>query len=330
MRVGITGANGFIGNHVVRLVLERNHRPVALLQRGTNVRALDDLRGEYDEVWGNVLDRESLDRFAGACDVVVHLAGINRYWVEDVSVFEKVNVEGARNVAEACRRRQVQKLVHVSSCITLGASDEPVARNEDSPFNLAALDFLYATTKKAGEEEMKRQAREHGLPVVIVNPASAIGERDYGPTPIGKPVADIARGVWPVYVAGGACFIDVKDVARGIWLALEEGRIGRQYLLTGENLTNREFISLVSEVAGVPRPRVKIPRACLLAIAVGLEWTAEYVTRRHPAITRSMAHLVGRYLYFDGTRAREELGFEPGPVRPGIERAVRWLRESRA
>jgi len=330
MRVGITGANGFIGNHLLRFLLEMDHRPVAFLQTGTDPRPLADLTGRYDEVWGDLLDRGSLDRFAGACDAVVHLAGVNRYWAEDLSVYERVNVEGARNVADACRAHGIRKLVHASSCITLGASERPVARDEDSPFNLAWLDFPYARTKKAGEEEMKRQSREHGLPLVIINPTSAIGELDHGPTPIGKPVADIARGLWPVYVGGGACFIDVRDVVRGFWLALEKGKNGRQYLLAGENLTNREFISLVAEVAGAPRPRVRIPRPLLMALATTLEWTADHVSHRHPAVTRSMASLVGRYLYFDGSRAREELGFTPGPVRSGIERAVRWFREGKA
>ncbi|MFL5270962.1 MAG: NAD-dependent epimerase/dehydratase family protein [Anaeromyxobacteraceae bacterium] len=326
MRIGVTGASGFIGNHLVRFLLERGDRPVALLERGTDARALADLSGRYDERWGDLLDRASLDAFVKGCDRVIHLAGVNRYWADDPSVFERVNVEGARNVAEACLAHGVEKLVHASSCITLGASDRPVLRDEDSPFNLGDLDFAYATTKKAGEEEMKRLARERGLPVVIVHPTSAIGEMDHGPTPIGKPVADIARGLWPVYVAGGACFIDVKDAVRGIWLALERGAAGRQYVLAGENLSNREFISLVADVAGAPRPRVKVPRACLALLAGGLEWTADHLTRRHPAVTRSMARLVGRYLYFDGRRAREELGFEAGPVRGAIERAVRWFR----
>src|SRR5512142_2539080 len=231
MRVGVTGANGFIGNHLLRFLLEKGHRPVAFLQKGSDPRPLADLAGRHDEIWGDLLDRRSLERFAGACEVVVHLAGVNRYWAEDPSIFEKVNVEGARNVAEACFAAGIRKVVHASSCITLGASTGPAARDEESPFNLVHLDFPYATTKKAGEEEMKRQARERGLPVVIVNPTSAIGELDWAPTPIGKPVADIARGLWPVYVAGGACFIDVKDAVRGIWLALEKGRNGRQYLL---------------------------------------------------------------------------------------------------
>jgi dihydroflavonol-4-reductase len=329
MRVGVTGANGFIGNHLLRFLLDRKERPVAFLQAGTDARPLADLAGRCDEHWGDLLDRASLDRFVAACDVVIHLAGMNRYWAEDPSVFERVNVQGARNVAEACRERGIEKLVHASSCITLGASDEPVARDEESPFNLVGLDFPYAATKKAGEEEMRRQAREHGLPVVIVNPTSAIGEMDYGPTPIGKPVADIARGLWPVYVAGGACFIDVRDAVRGIWLALEKGKPGRRYLLAGENLTNREFMSLVAEVAGAPRPRVKVPRPALMALAAAMEWTADHVSHKHPAVTRSMASLVGRYLYFDGARAREELGFQAGPVRTGIERAVAWFREGR-
>ncbi|HTP25635.1 MAG TPA: NAD-dependent epimerase/dehydratase family protein [Anaeromyxobacteraceae bacterium] len=326
MRIGITGANGFIGNHLVRYLVEKGLRPAAFLQRGSDVQPLADLRGRFDEAWGDLLDDESLDRFVGPCDAVIHLAGINRYWAEDLSIFERVNVLGARRVAEACRKHRIGKLVHTSSCVTLGASDEPSARDEESPFNLAELAFLYATTKKAGEEEMKRQAREHGLPVVIVNPTSAIGERDHAPTPIGKPIADIARGLWPVYVAGGACFIDVKDVVRGIWLALEKGAVGRQYLLVGENLTNREFMSLVAEVAGAPRPRAKIPRPILAAVAAALEWRADCLTHEHPPITRSMVGLIGRYLYFDGRRAKEELGFEPGPVRHGIERAISWFR----
>lgn len=326
MRIGITGANGFIGNHLVRFLLERRVRPVAFLQRGLDAGPLSELAGRFEEVRGDLLDPASLDRFVAGCDAIVHLAGVNRYWSEDRSVFQAVNVEGARNLADACRRHRIPKLVHASSCITLGASVLPVARNEDSPFNLDRMGFLYATTKKAGEEEMKRQASEHGLPVVIVHPTSAVGEMDHGPTPIGKPIADIARGLWPVYVAGGACFIDVKDVARGLWLALERGRPGRQYLLAGENLTNQQFMSLVATVAGARPPRIKIPRPCLTALALGAEWVADHVTGRPPALTRSMASLVGRYLYFDGARARQELGFDPGPLRAGIERAVAWFR----
>jgi dihydroflavonol-4-reductase len=328
MRIGITGANGFIGHHLVRHMLERGRRPVAFLERGSPARPLADLAGRFEAHEGDLLDRGSLDRFVGGCDAVFHLAGVKRYWAPDRGVFERVNVEGARNVAEACPAHRVPRLVHASSCVTLGASDAPVARDEEAPFNLAHLDFPYALTKKAGEEEMKRLAADRGLPVVIVHPTSAVGDRDHAPTPIGKSVADIARGLWPVYVAGGACFIDVRDVARGLWLALERGAVGRQYVLAGENLENRAFMSLVAEVAGAPPPRVRIPRAALAVVAGSLEWAADHVTRRPPPVTRSMAWMVGRWLWYDGRRAREELGFEPAPVRGALVRAVAWFRGS--
>jgi dihydroflavonol-4-reductase len=326
--IGITGANGFIGAHLLRSAVQKGIRPVAFLQRGTSLVAIADLAGEYDAVEGDLLDPQSLGAFTAKCEAVFHLAGINRYWARDRDVFHRVNVEGARNVAEACLASGVRNLVHVSSCITLGASETPAPRNEDSPYNLAFA-FPYGESKKAGEDEIKRYVRERGLPAVIVNPASAVGEQDYAPTPIGKPIADIARGRWPVYVAGGACFIDVRDVVRGLWLALERGRAGGQYLLAGENLTNEAFMRNVAELAGAPPPRFKVPTRVLGIAGAVFEWTADHVTKKDPPLTSGMSGLVGKYLFFDGRRAQAELGFVAGPVAPAIERCIRWFREAR-
>jgi dihydroflavonol-4-reductase len=326
--IGITGANGFIGAHLLRSAVRKGFRPVAFLQPGTSVAQLADLEGKYDLVEGDLLDPESLGAFTSRCEAVIHLAGLNRYWAEDRGVFHQVNVIGARNVAEACLEHRVNKLVHVSSCITLGASGTPTLRNEDSPYNLA-FNFLYGESKKAGEDEVKRYVRERGLPAVIVNPTSAVGEQDFAPTPIGKPIADIARGMWPVYVAGGACFIDVHDVVRGLWLALERGKVGRQYLLVGENLTSQQFMTAVAELAGASRPRFKAPKPVLDLVAAVGEWTADHLTKKHPPLTPGMAGLIGKYLFFDGRRAEAELGFKAGPIAPAIERCIRWFRESR-
>jgi dihydroflavonol-4-reductase len=327
--IGITGANGFIGAHLLRSAVDRGLRPVAFLQRNSSLLPLADLQGKYDTVEGDLLDTASLGAFASRCDTVVHLAGLNRYWAEDRGIFQRINVVGARNVAEACLEHRVQKLVHVSSCITLGASETAgELRTEDSPYNLA-FNFLYGETKKEGEDEVKRYVRERGLPAVIVNPASAVGEQDFAPTPIGKPIAGIARGMWPVYVAGGACFIDVKDVVRGLWLALERGKPGRQYLLAGENLTNQQFMTAVAELAGAFRPRFKAPKPVLDLVAAVGEWTADHLTKKHPPLTPGMAGLIGKYLFFDGRRAEAELGFKAGSVAPAIERCIRWFREAR-
>jgi len=116
---------------------------------------------------------------------------------------------------------------------------------------------------------------------------------------------------------------------RGLWLALERGTVGRQYLLVGENLSNQEFMTTVAGIAGVGRPRFKVPKALLDVAGAVAEWTADRFTRKAPALTSAMSGLIGRYLYFDGARAHTELGFKAGPVRPAIERCILWFREPR-
>jgi len=327
-RIGITGANGFLGAHLLRSAVASGRRPVAFVQRGTSLAPIADLDGRFDVVEGDLLEHSSVERFVSRCTVVFHLAGLNRYWVRDRTQFHHVNVAGVRNIARACLRHRIDRLIHASSCITLGASPTPTPRDEEAPYNLE-FPFLYGETKKAGEEVIRRAVRHQGLPAVIIHPTSAVGERDYGPTPIGKPIADIARGAWPLYVAGGACFIDVRDVVRGLWLALERGKIGGRYLLAGENMTNNAFMTLVADVAGASRPRVRVPGPVLDVAGRAAEWIADHVTRQPPPLTAGMSALTRSYLYFDGSRAERELGFRAGPVTPAIERCVRWFREGR-
>lgn len=321
--IGITGANGFLGAHLLRSAVGRGLRPIALIERGSSQAPIADLAGRYEPVEGDVREPASVDAFVARCSAVFHLAGLNRYWVPDRARFHAINVDGVRHVAEACLRHRA-RVVHASSCITLGASDAPVPRDEDAPYNLG-FDFPYAASKRAGEAEIER-AVQRGLAAVIVHPASAIGEQDFAPTPIGQPIADIARGRWPVYVAGGACFIDVHDLVHGLWLAMERGAPGRHYLLVGENLTNRQFMTLVAERAGVAPPRVRLPGPVLDAAGAAGEWLADHVTHRPPRLTRGMAGLIGKFLFFDGARAARELGFQAGPVAPAIERSVAWFR----
>src|SRR4051794_38500827 len=119
-RIGVTGANGFIGAHLLRSAVARGIRPVAFLQKGTSLAPIADLEGRYDPVFGDLLDRDSVGAFVSRCDGVIHLAGYNRYWSQSPRTFHDVNVEGARTVAELCLKHGVKKLVHASSCITLG------------------------------------------------------------------------------------------------------------------------------------------------------------------------------------------------------------------
>lgn len=327
MRIGIIGANGFIGNHLLRKLVNENRECAAFIKPGSSTKAIDDLIGKYERIEGDVLDSDSLDAFLRRCDVVFNLSGFHGHWSKNKDVYFKENITGPLNVARRCLDHGIDRLVHVSSCITLGASREPITRDEETTFNLGNIDFPYAKTKRAAELEIRRIARQDGLPAVVVNPAAAIGDLDWDPSPVGRPIASICRGFWPVYVPGGSCFIDVQDLTRALWLALERGRVGEQYLIVGENMTNRRFMTKVARAAGVAAPRLKLPKRLLEAFAHCDEWVADHITLRPPRITRGMSALVGRFLYFDGTKAEQELGFKANSCEPAILRSVHWHKK---
>ncbi len=283
LRVYVTGASGFVGGHVAR----------ELRERGAEV--LDD--------WVDVLDLDGLRRAICGCDAVLHVAALYSF-TAPARELELVNVEGTRNVIEACRAEGVGRLVATSSCATCGPVPGRQATEEDSP-PAWELAVPYKRTKL----EAERLALAAGA--VCVNPTTPVGEGDRTPTPTGAMIAGVATGRYRAYPRIGVNLVDVRDVARGHALALERGRPGERYLLGGADLTLREVFAAVADLAGCPRPSLAVPHAAIRAgAALGLVNRHEAILARTPA-------------YFSWAKAARELGYSPGPVEPALARAVR-------
>jgi dihydroflavonol-4-reductase len=288
MKTYVTGASGFIGSHVAR----------QLREQGADVR--DD--------WIDLGDRERLREAIRGCDAVFHLAALYSY---DASAaeHERVNVEGTRAVVELCRELGVGRLVHTSTCGTCGPVRGRPATEDDGP-PAWELEVPYKRTKLEAEQIVLEAAND-GLDAVVVNPTTPIGDGDRFPTPTGRMIEGIATGRYRAYVGSGINLVDVRDVARGHVLALEEGRRGERYLLGGVDLTLEEVFGAVAELAGRPRPRVRIPQAA----ARGLAWAG--IANRQEVVLARMP------MYFSWEKAERELGYRPGPVWPALGRAVR-------
>jgi dihydroflavonol-4-reductase len=282
MRVYVTGASGFVGGHVAR----------ELRERGADVR--DD--------WVDLLDADRLRRAVAGCDAVFHVAALYSF-VASARELELVNVQGTRNVIEACRRECVPRLVHTSTCATCGPVPGRQATEEDEP-PAWELSVPYKRTKLAAE----RLALTAGA--VCVNPTTPVGDGDRTPTPTGAMIRGVATGRYVAYPRIGVNLVDVRDVARGHALALEHGRPGERYLLGGVDLPLREVFAAVADLAGRPRPRIAVPYAAIRAgAALGLVNRNEAILARTPA-------------YFSWAKAGRELGYRPGPVEPALKRAV--------
>jgi dihydroflavonol-4-reductase len=283
VRVYVTGATGFVGGHVAQALRDQGH--------------------EVREGWVDLLDPPRLHRAVAGCDAVVHVAALYSF-TAPARELELVNVQGTRNVIEACRVAGVERLLATSSCATCGPVPGRQATEDDLP-----PDWELAVPYKRTKLEAERLVLAAGG--TCVNPTTPVGEGDRAPTPTGAMIRGVATGRFRAYPRIGLNVVDVHDVARGHVLALEHGRPGERYLLGGADLTMRELFSAVADLAGRPRPRVPVPYRAIRAGAVlGLVNPNEAILARTAA-------------YFSSAKAERELGYRGGPVEPALARAVR-------
>ena len=296
MRVYVTGGGlGFIGGHVVRELREHGH--------------------EVRDEWADVRDAAALGRAMAGCEAVLHVAALYSYSAPSAD-HEAVNVEGTRNVIAACRAAGVRRLVHTSTCGTCGPVAGRAATEDDAP-PAWELAVPYKRTKLAAEQ-LVLAAAAAGLDALCVNPTTPVGDGDLAPTPTGRMISGVAHGRYRAVLRGaGLNVVGVRDVARGHVLALERGRAGERYLLGGEDLSLRELFTRVARAAGRPAPRLAVPWAVARGLAaVGVANRQEVALARLP-------------MWFAWEKARRELGYEPGPIGPAVERAVADALRSR-
>jgi len=314
----VTGASGFIGWHVARLLAERGQKVRALVRPTSRLREL-----EVEPVVGDLRDAESLDRAVAGCERVFHVAADYRLWTRDPQELYGSNVEGTRNLLEAARKNGVERFVYTSTvgCIGIprgGLGDETV------PITLEEMSGTYKRSKFLAER-LALEFAVSGFPVVVVNPTAPVGDHDVKPTPTGKIVLDFLKGAMPAYIDTGLNLVDVRDTAEAHLLAAEWGRPGERYVVGSENLTLAEILQKLARLTGKKAPRVKLPYA--VAYAAGVVSTGwARVTGHPPRAPLDAVRMAKKKMFVSTDKARRELGFTPGPVDAALGRAVEWFR----
>jgi len=257
----VTGATGFVGSHVARLLAGRGDRVRVLVRPSSDLRALEGLAVERAP--GDLRDPGSLDRALSCVRTVFHVAADYRLWARNPQEIYESNVTGTRNLLDAARRAGVERVVYTSTVATV-AVPRPTLPNEATASTIDEMIGHYKRSKWLAEQEAFRAAQQ-GLPVVIVNPTAPVGPGDWKPTPTGKVIVDFLAGKIPAYVDTGLNVVAVEDVAAGHLLAAERGKIGQRYILGGRNMTLKEILDVLAGVTGRPAPRVRMPHAVALA-----------------------------------------------------------------
>jgi dihydroflavonol-4-reductase len=317
----VTGAAGFLGSHVARQLVARGDDVRVLVRASSSNRAISDLSLEY--VTGDLRDAASLERAMNGVQRVFHVAADYRLWAKHPQDIYDSNVGGTKNLLEAAKRAGVGQLIYTSTVATI-AVDRPELPNEFTETKLEQMIGHYKRSKWMAEQEVLKAAKE-GMPVIVAMPTTPVGPWDWKPTPTGKIILDFLNGRMPGYVETGLNFVGVEECAAGHLLVSEKGKIGERYLLGAENLTLKEVLDTLAKITGLRAPGMKIPHGVALSVAY-MESAFSRLIGKEPGIPVEGVKIARHKMFVDASRARRELGFQPGPVAAALERAVRWYQ----
>ncbi len=321
MKAFVTGGTGFVGANLVRLLLDQGYSVRALVRPNSRLDNLSDLDVEF--VKGDLTDPD-LARLMRGCDHLFHVAAHYSLWQHDRDRLHQSNVIGTRSVLAAAREADIKRSIYTSSVAAIGVdpSGKPTTERYQSP--VEKLIGQYKQSKYWAEQEAIKAAQA-GQDVVIVNPSTPIGAWDIKPTPTGGDIIlRFLRRQMPAYVDTGLNFIHVNDVAWGHLLALRNGKTGERYILGHENITLKQLLDRLSQITQIPAPTRSIPVWLPLTVA----WIDERILTnfgKTPSVPIDGVRMSQQPMYYDASKAIQELGLPQTPIHTALTDAVDWF-----
>jgi dihydroflavonol-4-reductase len=325
LKTFLTGATGFLGSHVARVLAAQGAELRLLVRPTSNLKNLEGLHAET--ATGDLRDPASLDNAMSGCDTVFHVAADYRLWARDPEEMYHSNVEGTRAILEAARKNGVRRVVYTSSVATMGFTRNGNPADEDSPVTLADMIGHYKRSKFMAEQ-IALEAGRSGMNVVVVNPTTPVGEQDIKPTPTGRIILDFLKRKFPAYVDTGLNLVDVTECARGHVAALERGKTGERYILGGEDLTLKQILDKLGAITGLSSPTVKLPYFFAFAAAAVDETITGRILHREPRATIDAVRMGRKKMFASSAKAERELGWKLVPAENALRRAVAWFRSN--
>jgi dihydroflavonol-4-reductase len=318
VKVFLTGGTGFIGGHVARQLRARGDDVVALVRSPEKAAALRELGCELVE--GDLSSKDALRRGASGCDGMVHAGAVYKVGVPKSAhaAMYEANVDGTERALDAAIEAGVARIVYVSTCAVFGNThgelvDETFKRDSAFPSEYERTKTL---AHRAAEERIAS-----GAPIVIVQPGGVYGPHD--PSELGDLIKRVGAGKLPakMFPDAGVMLCHVEDIAAGIVLALDKGRTGESYVLSGEKVTFGEMIDLAAGLAGRRPPRFTMPGA-LLRLSAPLGPIIGPPLGFPPNLSEVIRSADGVTYWASDAKARRELGFAPRDLQVGMRETV--------
>jgi dihydroflavonol-4-reductase len=318
-RAFVTGGTGFIGANLVRLLLQEGYAVRALVRPSS---CLDNLQGlDIELVQGDLNDTDLADKMQG-CNVLFHVAALYSLWQKDKDTLYKSNIIGTRNILAAARQAGIERTIYTSSVAAIGVGENGQPVDETHQSHPEKLIGHYKKSKYYAEQEAQQAAKSQDI--VIVNPSTPIGAWDIKPTPTGDIILRFLRNQMPAYVNTGLNLIHVEDVAKGHLLALEKGKTGERYILGHQNLSLQALLQALAAITDKNAPNREIPPWIPLSVA----WIDEKFLAplgKYPSVPLDGVRMAQQQMYYDSSKAVQELGLPQTPVQDALKDAVDWF-----
>lgn len=333
MRVGVTGASGFIGAHVIAQLIQAGHTPIAFVRSASRFDHAMDLHGlsgadRPQHIVGDVTDPDAIAQLCAEIDAIVHTAGIVTTKDADETQVMQTNVGGTTNVIGAARAAGLDPIVHVSSVAAVFPSAPPTSALErmssDDP--ITTNQSLYARSK-AGAERVARQAQDADEPVVIFYPGGVFGPHDPGTSDlIDGTLLMLDKGAFLLPKGRGNSFIDVRDLAAAVVRSIEPNRGPRRFMAGGIWVDWDEWIGHFVEHTGTKIKILTLPSAAMHRLGSGLDWVADRIGRFDNPLTAEMVAFMSWATPTDDELIHSELGVQYRPIGDSVREFVDWLR----
>ena len=324
-KVLLTGADGFLGNNIVRELVSRGYEIRAFIEPTRQPKTLEGLPN-LTFFRGDLLNLNDVKQAMEGCPFVIHAAANTTVIPAKSEIIRRVNLDGTRHIIAAAIKHKIKRLVFIGTANTFGFGSKEKPGYEGLPYKGAQYGFDYMDSKYEAFLELMSAVKEQQLPAVTVNPTFMLGPYDVKPSS-GAMIVNLYQGKIPGYTSGGRNYIYVKDAAFGVVNALEKGKIGESYILGNTNLSYKEAFFLIADTIGAKRPAIYFPAFITTAFALLLTFIAK-MQGKQPNISYQMAKVSGHGHYFTAEKAVREIDLPQTPLSIAIRESYEWLRDN--
>ncbi len=323
--IAVTGATGHIGNVLVRKLLAKGKNVRAVVPPFEDYKPLEGL--EVEIVNGDVRDVDSLIKALKGAKIVYHLAGIVTILSGNDDFLYQVNVEGTKNVVNACLKNNVKRLVYISSVHALKEPPHGTIIDETCIYDAECVGGSYDRSKALASLEVLKGI-DKGLDAILICPSGVIGPYDYRISYIGHMFLNFMKGNLKAYVDGAYDFVDVRDVAEGLILASKYGKTGENYILSGEQISVQELLFELEKITGMKAPSFRAPLWVVKAVSKISPLYYKF-TGEEPLFTSYSIDVLNSNSKISSSKSRNELGYSPRPIKESIKDSVEWFKENK-